>query len=67
VTKGWDLDDWIILILVTGALIAATVYMFKHADVAVFVAWCGLVPTITGVYHWLTIRDDKTPDSGEGK
>ena len=61
-TKGWDLDDWIILILVTGALISATIFLFKHASTEVFVAWCGLIPTITGVYHFLSVKDDKSED-----
>lgn len=48
--------------IVTAVLIAATIYLFIHAATPVFLAWCGFVPTVTGVYHWLTVRDSKEKD-----
>lgn len=60
--SGWDLDDWIIMALVVAILVAGTIYIFIHDSDMVFGSWCGLVVTVTGVFHWLRIRDDKETD-----
>lgn len=58
-----DYRDHVVMTLVSCAWVAATVYLFMfHSDVN-FATWCGFSATICGVYHWLTIRDDKQPDA----
>lgn len=37
--------------------------MFKHPDPVIVGAGCTAVPTILGIYHWFTQRDDKTKDA----
>ncbi len=61
--KFWGFVDWIVLFLVTAGWGAGTAYLFMHPSAEVFVAWCGLAATMTGVYHWLTLRDAKVKDS----
>ena len=61
--QGWDLDDWIVMLIVTAAWVASTVFLFKHPDPANFVTWAGFGATEVGVYRWLTIADDKKPDA----
>lgn len=61
--SGWDLDDWIIMALVVLIMLAGTVYLFLHPAAAVFAAWCGLVTTVTGVFHFMRVKDDKEKDS----
>lgn len=50
--------------LVTSMWIAGTIFLFKYPQAVNFATWSGLVVTITGVFHWLTIRDAKLPDAG---
>jgi O-antigen/teichoic acid export membrane protein len=61
-----DVTDWLVMSVVTDVVIAATIFLFKHPDPINFATWGTVVGTICSVYHWLTIRDDKTPDC-EGK
>lgn len=56
------LTDWFIMVKVSLMWTVATVYLFLHPSEGIFVAWCGFGATVTAVYHWLTIRDDKTAD-----
>jgi hypothetical protein len=58
-----DARDWFVMLLVTAAWIAGTVWVFIHPDAEAFAAWCGLCATMGGVYHWLTIRDSKVKDA----
>jgi hypothetical protein len=55
-------SDWFVMILVAAIWVAATVWIFLHASAEAFGMWCGLAATLGGVYHWLTIRDDKLKD-----
>jgi hypothetical protein len=48
--------------LVTLILVAGTVYLFRNRSDTNFATWAGLCLTVTGAYHWLCVRDDKTPD-----
>jgi hypothetical protein len=54
--------DAFVIFVITAALTAATVYIYLHASDTNFAAWCGLVATVGGIYHWLTVYDDKRPD-----
>jgi hypothetical protein len=58
-----DLKDWFIIMVITGAYTAGTVYLFMFHAVEIFVAWCGLCATMGGIYHWLNVRDSKQPDA----
>jgi hypothetical protein len=59
-------QDWFILSFVALMWAVATVYLFIHPGEAVFASWCGLGATMGSVYHWLTIRDAKIKDAGNG-
>ena len=48
--------------LVTVMHFVATFYLFSHPSDVNFATWAGVTATITGVYHWINYRDDKTPD-----
>jgi hypothetical protein len=48
--------------LVVAAWVAGTVFLFKHPAELNFTTWAGLVATVTGVFHWLTVADAKKPD-----
>lgn len=41
----------------------ATVYLFMHPSEASFATWATFGATVAGVYHFLTIKDDKTADA----
>jgi hypothetical protein len=64
-----DARDWIILGLVTLIWLVATAFLFvslfllKTGHAAEFGIWAGVVSTVTGVYHWLNLKDSKTPDA----
>jgi hypothetical protein len=59
-----DCRDWVILGLVTGGWAAATLFLFTHPAPMNFATWSGVVATICGVYHFLTVSDDKRADAG---
>lgn len=58
-----DFRDWFIASQVLAAWLFGTVYVFQHPSDAGYVTWCGLCGTLTGVYHWLVIRDSKEHDA----
>lgn len=60
-----DLRDWFVMVLVAIIWLASTVWIFMHASREAFATWCGLCATMAGVYHWLTIHDDKTKDADQ--
>jgi squalene cyclase len=55
--------DWFVMGHVNAALIAATVFLFKHSDTMNFATWGTVLVTVIGVYHWLVIRDSKEKDA----
>lgn len=55
--------DWFIMAHVGGALWWLLALAWKHPDPVIVGAVCGAVPTILGLYHWFTQRDDKIPDA----
>ena len=59
----YDCRDIVVMGIVTLAWGAATVFLFKHPDVANFATWAGFAATITGVYHWTCYLDSKRPDA----
>lgn len=60
-----DCRDWFVMILVTAMWIAGTVFLFNHPESPNFLTWSGLGATLTGVFHWLTVRDAKIADGSE--
>jgi hypothetical protein len=58
-----DLRDWFVMILIMLGFGAGTVWIFRYPSDAAFMAWCGLVGTVGGIYHWLNVRDSKVPDA----
>jgi hypothetical protein len=63
VTLNLDFRDILILLRVDAILIMGTIYLFKHADAAVFGAWATFATTLASLYHWFVVRDSKQPDA----
>lgn len=59
----FDIRDWLVMLLVTAAWVASTVFLFMHPDAANFLTWAGLAATVTATYHWLVYADSKKPDA----
>jgi hypothetical protein len=58
-----DVRDWLVVLLVAVTWIAATAFLFTHPDVANFATWAAVISTVTGLYHFLVVRDSKIPDA----
>jgi hypothetical protein len=58
-----DWRDWYIMIHISIFGLGLLAYVFKNPSVAAFGTMCGTLTTVIGMYHWFTIRDDKTPDA----
>jgi len=58
-----EVRDWIVIGLMAGIQLAATVFLFKHPDAINFGTWATVTATLTGSYHWLVIRDQKQADA----
>jgi hypothetical protein len=48
--------------LLSGAWFASTVFIFKYHTEINFATWATFSGAIISAYHWLIVRDDKTPD-----
>jgi len=57
-----DCRDWFIMGACTFFWLCGTVYLFLHPAVPVFATWAGLVTTMGGIYHFITVHDDKVQD-----
>jgi hypothetical protein len=58
-----DTRDWIVISLMAVIEIAATVFVFKHPDAINFATWATVCGTLATAYHWIVVKDSKTPDS----
>jgi hypothetical protein len=63
---NWDLDDWFVAALVTSAWLFSAVFLWRHPTDLNFATFATLSATMIGAYHWISFKDDTTPDS-EGK
>ena len=59
-----DARDWVVMGLVTGGWVAGTVFLYLFPSSVNFATWSGLTATICGVYHFLSVSDDKRVDAG---
>ena len=59
-----DYRDYFVLGVVTCVTIAASVFLFWQPSSVKFATWSGLVATVAGWYHWLSISDDQRVDCG---
>jgi hypothetical protein len=59
---GYDLRDWLTLILMGGGFTASWVYVFEHPSDTNFGICVGAIGTFGAVFHWLCVKDDKMPD-----
>jgi len=59
-----DARDWVVMALVTLGWLSGTGFLFCYPSSVNYATWSGLTATICGVYHWLTISDDKRVDAG---
>jgi hypothetical protein len=44
-----------------GVVTASTVFVFLHPEH--YIAYCGFIGTVGGIFHWLIIHDEKVPDA----
>lgn len=58
-----QIRDWFVLAHVNIGWAAATVFLFLYPTSGNFMTWAGVSTTIVGVYHWITMRDQKIPDA----
>lgn len=58
-----DVRDWIVIGLMAGIQVAATVFIFEHPDAVNFATWATVCGTLATAYHWLVIRDSKQADA----
>jgi hypothetical protein len=58
-----DIRDVLIFILVTGAWVVSTIFLFQNPSPQNFMTWAGLAVTVTGTYHWMVIKDSKEKDA----
>lgn len=56
--------DLIVFLLVSLAWVAGTTFLFMHPSDMNFGTWAAFSTTITGVYHWIVMKDQKIPDAG---
>lgn len=59
---GYDLRDWLTLVLMGGGFSASWTYVFLHPSVAAFSICVGAVGTFGAVFHKICVNDDKVPD-----
>jgi hypothetical protein len=59
--------DWYIMVHVSLFGFAIIGYAYKNPSPGVFATACATLTTVIGMYHWFTIRDDKTPDARDGR
>lgn len=59
---NWDLDDWFVAALVTTAWIFSAVFLWRHPSDLNFATFATLSGTLVGVYHFLSVKDDKSED-----
>jgi hypothetical protein len=57
-----DYRDYLTFASVVGILTVASVYLFKYHSDTVFGVWSGVVATVTGIFHSLSVYDDKHED-----
>lgn len=62
--NGKDWRDWYIMVHISIFGLGVLAYAFVNPNPTVFATSCGTLTTVIGMYHWFTIRDDKTPDAG---
>jgi len=58
-----DYRDKTVFSLVILAWAISTIYLFKFHSDTNFGIWAGLCGTLTGVFHWLCVYDDKHGDA----
>jgi hypothetical protein len=58
-----ELKDWVIMAQVVLAVESFIYLAFVHPDPIIVGAVCTAVPTILGLFHWFTQRDDKIKDA----
>lgn len=59
-----DYRDYVVLGLVTGIVLTATVFLYMYPSSETFGIWSGVVSATYGAFHWLCISDDKRVDAG---
>lgn len=59
------LTDYVVMFIVSAAWFSGTVFLFIHPSEVNFATWAGLAVTIGGIYHWITVYDDKKPDDNQ--
>ena len=61
-TNKQDIRDWFIMAAIAAVGASIMTYAFIFHSEAVFATACGTITGELGLFHWFTVRDDKTPD-----
>ncbi len=61
--QPYDVRDRIVLALLGAGFIASWTYVFLHPSDAAFATAIGGTGAWTCGFHWICIRDSKTPDA----
>lgn len=66
-----DARDWFVMIAVSAAWAAGTVFIFvfgtKEHAVELLAAWGTICVTMIGAYHWMVYKDSKVRDGSDSK
>jgi hypothetical protein len=58
-----DVRDWVVIGLMAGIQVSATVFLFKFPTAMNFGTWATVCGGLVSAYHWLVIRDSKEKDA----
>ena len=61
-----DIRDWVVVALIAGIEVSATVFLFCYPTGINFGTWAGITGTLTSAYHYIVLRDQKIPDADNG-
>lgn len=58
-----DLRDWFVIAYVAVFNTAGFYYIEQHPSDINYAVWAGLLVVSGSIYHYLIIKDDKSPDN----
>lgn len=58
-----DCGDWVVVTFIFSFAAAGFAYCLLHPSEATFLGWLGLAGVLTGTFHWLRVKDQKTADA----
>ena len=61
-----DVKDWIVMTLLGAGFVASWTYVFAHPGTEAFGICMGGQGTFIAAFHWISMKDDKSPDRKDG-